>query len=140
MVKTRKRGTKWQYEIYVGLDPITKKEKRISKSGFKTEREAKAAARLIELEIANGTYIKESNMSFETFAQEWLKYYRRSGVKANSIRLREKEMKHFSNVWDSYPINGISKKMYLDRIYDLSNSVSRNYLRGIHACGKLIFR
>ena len=52
------------------LDPLTKKRKEISKGGFKTQREAKAAARLVELEIQNGTFTKESDMPFEQFTQD----------------------------------------------------------------------
>ena len=37
-----------------------------TKGGFKTQREAKAAARLVEFQKENGTFIKESNMPFET--------------------------------------------------------------------------
>ncbi|WP_220478656.1 Arm DNA-binding domain-containing protein [Peribacillus huizhouensis] len=79
------------------MDPLTKKRKEISKRGFKTQREAKAVARLVELEIQNGTFTIESDKPFDQFAQGWLKTYSRSGVKISSVRAREKEMKHFTS-------------------------------------------
>ncbi|WP_342006840.1 Arm DNA-binding domain-containing protein [Bacillus subtilis] len=82
----------------------------MSKGGFKTKKDAQAAARLVELQKDHGTLIKESDMSFETFANDWLKTYSRSGVKISSVRAREKEMKHFIVVWGPYPINKITKK------------------------------
>jgi hypothetical protein len=91
MAKFRQRGKTWSYNIYLGLDPLTKKCKEISKGGFKTQREAKAAARLVELEIQNGTFTKESDMPFEQFSQDWLKTHSRSGMKISSVRAREKE-------------------------------------------------
>ncbi|HZG72781.1 MAG TPA: Arm DNA-binding domain-containing protein, partial [Chondromyces sp.] len=103
MAKFKQRGKNWSYHIYLGTDPLTKKRLEISKGGFKTKKEAQAAARLIELQKDNGTLIKESNLSFETFAKDWLKTYSRSGVKISSVRAREKEMKHFISVWGSYP-------------------------------------
>ncbi len=112
MEKFRQRGKTWSYHIYLGLDPLTKKRKEISKGGFKTQREAKAAARLVELEIENGTFIKESDMPFEQFAQDWLKTYSCSGVKITSVGAREKEMKHFTSVWGPYPISRITKKRF----------------------------
>lgn len=36
MAKFRQRGKTWSYHIYLGLDPLTKKRKEISKGGFKT--------------------------------------------------------------------------------------------------------
>jgi integrase len=55
-------------------------------------------------------------------------------------RARDKELKHFINVWGPYPISRITKKMYQDRIIDLSEQYSHNYMDGIHACGRMIFR
>jgi integrase len=140
MAKLRQRGKTWSYHIYLGMDPLTKKRKEISKGGFKTQREAKAAARLIELEIQNGTFTKESDIPFEQFAQDWLKMYSRSGVKISSVRAREKEMKHFIFVWGHYPISRITKKMYEERILELNEKYSKNYMDGIHACGRMIFQ
>ncbi|PEF41259.1 site-specific integrase [Bacillus sp. AFS094228] len=79
-------------------------------------------------------------MPFEQFAQDWLKTYSRSGVKISSVRAREKEMKHFTSVWGPYPISRITKKMYEERILDLNEKYSQNYIDGIHACGRMIFR
>ena len=140
MAKFKQRGKNWSYHIYLGTDPLTKKRLEISKGGFKTKKEAQAAARLIELQKDNGTLIKESNLSFETFAKDWLKTYSRSGVKISSVRAREKEMKHFISVWGSYPISKITKKMYEDRLLELNEQYSHNYVGGIHACGRMIFR
>ncbi|GHH99761.1 site-specific integrase [Neobacillus kokaensis] len=140
MAKFKQRGKTWSYHIYLGIDPLTKKRKEISKGGFKTKKEAQAAARLVELAKDNGTLIKESDMPFEQFAQDWLKTYSRSGVKISSVRAREKEMKHFTSVWGPFPISRITKEMYEERILELNEKYSQNYMDGIHACGRMIFR
>jgi integrase len=140
MAQIIQRGKTWTYKVYMGVDPLTKRRKYESKGGFKTQREAKAAARLVEHQKESGTFIKESDMPFEQFAKDWLKTYSRSGVKVSSVRAREKEMKQFINVWGPYPISKITKKMYQERIIDLSEQYSQNYLDGIHACGRMIFR
>jgi integrase len=113
---------------------------KLQRAGFKTKKEAQAAARNIEQEKDNGTLIKESNISFENFSYDWLKTYGRSWVKVSSVRARDKEMKHFISVWGPYSISRITKKMYQDRIFDLSEQHSQNYMDGIHACGRMIFR
>ncbi|MCK1986267.1 MULTISPECIES: site-specific integrase [Peribacillus] len=140
MAKFKQRGDTWTYYVYLGIDPLTKKRMEISKGGFKTKKEAVAAARIVEMEKENGTLVKASRMSFEEFAKDWLKSYSRSGVKVSSVRAREKEMKHFINVWGPFPIGRITKKMYQDRIMDLSEKYSRNYMDGIHATGRMIFK
>lgn len=140
MAQIVQRGKTWTYRVYIGVDPLTKKRVYESKGGFKTQKEAKAAARLVELQKENGTFIKESDMPFEKFAQDWLKSYSRSGVKISSVRARKKEMSKFIEKWSVYPISRITKKMYRDRIMDLSEQYSPNYMDGIHACGRMIFR
>jgi integrase len=134
------RGKTWTYKVYLGVNPLTKKRDYTTKGGFKTQKEAKAAARLVEIQKENGTFVRESNTPFEQFASDWLKTYGRSGVKISSVRAREKEMQHFIKVWGPYPISRITKKMYQDRILDLFEQYSQNYMDGIHACGRMIFR
>lgn len=139
MAQFRQRGKTWTYVIDLGIDPLTKKRRQVSRGGFKTQREAKAAARIIELEIQNGTFVKESDMPFEQFANDWLKTYSRS-VKVSTLRTKTIQLKHLINVWGPYPIYKITKKMYEDRIYELSEQFSPDYLSGIHAVGRMVFR
>ncbi|MFF5812565.1 hypothetical protein ACFY5J_13905 [Peribacillus butanolivorans] len=49
-------------------------------------------------------------------------------------------MKHFTSVWGPYPISRITKKMYEERILELNEKYSQNYMDGIHTWGKMIFR
>lgn len=140
MAKFKQRGKTWSYHVYLGIDPLTRKRLEISKGGFKTKKEAQAAARIIELDKENGTLVKDSKLSFEKFANDWLKTYSRSGVKVSSVRAREKEMKHFISVWGPFKISQITKKMYQNRMLDLSEKYSKNYMDGIAATGRMIFR
>ncbi|MFD1170509.1 site-specific integrase [Oceanobacillus caeni] len=138
MAYYRNRNGKWSYTVSLGMDPLTQKQKQITKSGFATKKEAISAARKVELEIENGTFIKETTMTFEAFTSEWIKYYSQS-VKISSVRARSKEMKHFISVWGPYPLKKITKRIYQKRIVELSEKYSRNYMSGIHACGRMIF-
>ncbi|MEC3814162.1 Arm DNA-binding domain-containing protein [Bacillus altitudinis] len=101
-IHKRKNG-KWAYTVSIGIDPLTKKQKRITKSGFASKKEANSAARKLEEEIENGTFVKETKMTFEAFSQEWLSVYAQNS-KVSSVRARSKEMKHFVSVWGPYPL------------------------------------
>ncbi|UZJ78749.1 tyrosine-type recombinase/integrase [Fictibacillus sp. KU28468] len=83
-------------------------------------------------------FIKETKMTFDSFAQDWIKVYAQN-AKISSVRARSKEMKHFIKVWGPYPLKKISKQIYQRRIVELSEKYSRNYVSGIHACGRMIF-
>ncbi|MFJ7941561.1 Arm DNA-binding domain-containing protein [Peribacillus sp. NPDC096622] len=139
MAYIRKRSNgKWAYTVSLGIDSLTQKQKQKTKSGFATKKEAVSAARKVEAEIENGAFVKETKMTFKSFAEDWIMVYAQNS-KISSVRARSKEMKHFISVWGTYPLKKISKQMYQKRIVELSEKYSRNYLSGIHACGRMIF-
>jgi hypothetical protein len=43
-------------------------------------------------------------------------------------------------VWGSFPLNKITRQLYQKGITVLSEQFSKNYLSGIHACGRMIFK
>ncbi|WP_236693866.1 Arm DNA-binding domain-containing protein [Sporosarcina globispora] len=71
----KRSNGKWAYTVSCGIDPLTKKPKQITKSGFATKKDATSAARKVEAEVENGTFIKETKMTFESFTQDWIKVY-----------------------------------------------------------------
>jgi integrase len=136
-IRQRSNG-KWSYTVSLGIDPITNKQKQVTKSGFSTKKEAVSAARKVEAEVETGEFLKETKMSFEAFTKEWINAYAQS-AKISSVRARSKEMKHFISIWGPLPLKKITKQMYQRRIIELSKKYSKNYLSGIHACGRMIF-
>lgn len=66
-----KKRTTYAYSIEAGLDPITGKRKRISKSGFKTAKEARQAAQPILNKLLLGQNIIESNITFSEYIDKW---------------------------------------------------------------------
>ncbi|WP_066057299.1 site-specific integrase [Robertmurraya korlensis] len=133
-----KRDKKWGYTVSLGIDPLTKRQKQKTKATFKTRKEAVSAARKLEAEIENGTYVEETKMTFEAFARQWIENYALN-AKISSVRARSKEMNLFISEWGPYPLKKISKQVYHRRIIELSEKYSRNYVSGIHACGRMIF-
>ena len=50
--------------MYLGIDPLTGKQKRTMKRGFKTIKEAELALARIKLDIANGTNLQKHTKKF----------------------------------------------------------------------------
>ena len=48
---TKKGETRYLFQTYLGIDPATGKEKRTTRRGFKTIKEAKAAERDLLLDV-----------------------------------------------------------------------------------------
>lgn len=79
---TTKNGeTRYLFQTYLGIDPITGKERRTTRRGFKTIKEAKQAERNLLLDVEeNGLPSNQSDgfqdPTFEELAQLWLENYK----------------------------------------------------------------
>lgn len=79
---TTKNGeTRYLFQTYLGIDPATGKERRTTRRGFKTMKEAKQAERNLLLDVEeNGLSSNQSDgfqdPTFEELAQLWLENYK----------------------------------------------------------------
>lgn len=79
---TTKNGeTRYLFQTYLGIDPLTGKERRTTRRGFKTQKEAKQAERKLLLDVEeNGLPSNQSDgfrdPTFEELASLWLENYR----------------------------------------------------------------
>nr|DAI73201.1 MAG TPA: RECOMBINASE CRE [Caudoviricetes sp.] len=79
---TTKNGeTRYLFQTYLGIDPSTGKERRTTRRGFKTQKEAKQAERNLLLDVEeNGLPSNQSggfqDPTFEELAQLWLENYK----------------------------------------------------------------
>ncbi|SFC42772.1 Arm DNA-binding domain-containing protein [Bacillus sp. UNCCL81] len=141
MANIRKRNNTYEYRIYLPKDPLTGKRREITKGGFKSKSEAKAAALQIEWQIENGTYLSETNVTFSQVFDDWLISYRTSNVKPGTIHSKMNIIKaHFLPVWGTYPIQKITNKMFDQRMNELAKNHKVSTLRNIKIAGNLIFK
>lgn len=80
MVKIRsyelKNGQKrYMFQLYIGVDPLTDKEQRTTRRGFKTKKEAELTLARLKLEIDKGNYKKESAETFQEVYKLWINQY-----------------------------------------------------------------
>lgn len=105
---TTKNGeTRYLFQTYLGIDPITNKERRTTRRGFKTIKEAKQAERNLLLDVEeNGLPSNQSDgfqdPTFEELAQLWLENYKTT-VKPSTfenVRVKVEKMteEHFKEL------------------------------------------
>lgn len=72
-----KNGQKrYMFQIYVGVDPLTGKEQRTTRRGFKTKKEAQLALSRLQLEIDNGTFRKRTAETYQDMYELWIEQYK----------------------------------------------------------------
>lgn len=78
---TKNEETRYLFQTYLGIDPLTGKERRTTRRGFKTMKEAKQAERNLLLDVEeNGLPSNQSDgfrdPTFEELASLWLENYK----------------------------------------------------------------
>lgn len=73
---TKDGETRYMLQAYLGVDPFTGKQKRTTRRGFKTQKEAKKAERELLLSVEeNGFTDHSSKPTFKEVADLWLESY-----------------------------------------------------------------
>nr|WP_144922693.1 tyrosine-type recombinase/integrase [Paenibacillus bovis] len=133
---------KWEFVIDIGKDPKTGERRQETKGGFNTRQEAEAAAAALITDVNNGTYIKESNLLFKDFTEQWLSYYiQRNAPKPGTIRLRRYSINKLLNYFAHIKLKNITEEMYQAALDDLKDQdFSKSTIEGVHTTGKMIFK
>lgn len=124
-------NSSWAYIMDVGTDPKTGKRKQKKKSGFKTKKE-----------LSEGVYVKESDITFEQFAYEWLIIYQQqNNVKESTVRIRKHEIKRLLDYFAKIKLSSITRHQYQHAINDLKErGYALNTLKGAYRTGRMIFK
>ncbi|MDR1701655.1 MAG: site-specific integrase [Sporomusaceae bacterium] len=141
MAYFRKRGSNWSFTLELGKDIKTGKRKQKTAGGFRTKKEAQLAAAEIEKSLAEGTYVSETDLTLQQFAQEWLSLYR-DNVKESSYRIRKYESACLLKVLgEKSKLKDITPRLYQQALSSLKNEgYAVKTITGIHGTGRLIFR
>jgi len=84
---------RYMFQVYVGVDPLTGKEKRTTRRGFKTKKEAQLALSRIQLEIDNGTFGKKVVETYEDVYKLWIEQYENK-VEESTFEKTNRYFKH----------------------------------------------
>ncbi|GKV70228.1 site-specific integrase [Sporosarcina sp. NCCP-2716] len=122
-------------------DPATGKRKQIWRRG-KTKREAMdrvtEAIRSMKEEGIDQRIGR--TMTFDDLAAEWLITYALTGVKRNTVRIREKEIQILNRYVAKMPIGNITHSVYQRVLNDLAPLYARTTLQGVNVTAGMIFR
>lgn len=143
MASYSNRGTKrkpnWQYRVIVGKDPLTGKYKRVSKSGFRSKKDAEHAADILERQVHNGGYLEPVKITFQELATQWIDHYS-VDAKESSVRARQKAVNVAINEFGEYQLYQITKNVYQTFIDNMSKKYSKNYVDSIHSSSDMAFQ
>lgn len=126
---TKNGGIRYLFQTYLGIDPITGKERRTTRRGFKTMKEAKQAERNLLLDVEeNGLPSNQSDgfrdPTFEELASLWLENYRTTVKPSTFENVRSKVEKMTEEHFDGLKLKKITVA-YCQRVVI---ELSKNYV------------
>lgn len=140
MAYFRKRGDKWSFTVDIGVDPISGKRKQKTSSGYATKKEAQAEANKILHELGTGTYIKETEVSFTAYGEEWIEAYKATGrVKKSTVRSRKMIVDILSRYFSNAKVKDITRKVYQKTLNKMKPDYSDNTMSTIHGVARMMF-
>lgn len=81
---------RYMFQVYLGLNPLTGKETRTTRRGFKTKKEATLQLARVRLEFeTQGQIVRDKRMKFKEAAESWLAVYKQTKVKQNTYEQNE---------------------------------------------------
>lgn len=131
-INVRKRGQKWQYQFEAAK--VEGKRKQITKSGFKTKKEALEAGVKALAEYNNsGSHFKPSEISVSDYLDYWLKNYVELNSRINTITLYkaiiENYLKPSLGVYKLKSLTPSILQSYINKRY--INGVSKSVMKSI---------
>lgn len=103
-----KNGEKrYMFQIYVGVNPLTGKEQRTTRRGFKTQKEAQLALSRLRLEIDNGTFRKVTAETYQDMYDLWIVQYEKTVEESTFVKTKELFKNHILPAMGDYRIDKI---------------------------------
>jgi integrase len=129
----KKKKPNWEYRIYY-TDRKTGKQKEISKAGFKTKAEAKAAAIEEESRVNYYGFSENGTEKVDSFFEKWLEIYKKPHVKPMTYEVQEQNVRiNILPRWGNYKLNEIERTEYKEWIIELGSDYSEGTIRRIHS-------
>ena len=128
-VNVRKRGTKWQYQFEATI--VNGKRKQITKSGFKTKKEALEAGAKALSEYNNcGFSFQPSEISVSDYFDYWIQEYAAVNLKSTTVENYKKKIKlHLKPALGLYKLKSLTPAILQEFINKKFNEgFSRNTL------------
>ncbi|MFS0688759.1 site-specific integrase [Sporosarcina sp. 179-K 8C2 HS] len=105
--KLKNGDLRYEFPAYLGVDPLTGKQKRTMKRGFKTRKEAELALARLKLHVANGTYQQERAETYQEVSDLWVRQYEKTVEESTFVKTTGIFKNHILPVMGDYKIEKI---------------------------------
>lgn len=124
------------FQIYLGTDPLTGKQRNTTRRGFKTKREAQLEYNRLKVQVADGTYKQSSNKTFDDMYDMWIYQYEKTVEESTFVKTEGLFKNHILPAMGAYRLESITleicQKHYDEWAEKLKNaSVLKHYTQNV---------
>lgn len=132
-IKQQENG-KWRYRIRYKENG---KFREVSKSGFRTKRDAQSAANEIERQYMNGIQIGNNSVLMEDYLKEWLEVFKKPNIKQSTYMRIERSIRlHILPTFGMMRLNEIKRTDVVKWVISLrethATETAKNHLTVLH--------
>jgi integrase len=128
--KTADNELRYEFQLYLGIDPQTGRKKRTRRRGFKTKKSAELALSRLKLELANkGTLKRDNNILFSKVYNEWFEQYVNTVRESTYTKTQGMFNKHILPAFGDKRIRTITIDQVQRAVNKWFKATSKNYKR-----------
>ena len=132
--KLKSGETRYKFSIYLGLDPLTRKEMRTTRRGFKTIKQAQ----IEYIKLSTDGIVNKENTTFKEVATEWLSIYEDTVKPATFLKAEGLFRNHLYPYIGNRKINSIDP-LIMQKLITLKSTEIKEF-RLINTYASRVFR
>lgn len=137
----KKNGDKaWMFQVYAGINPMTGRKRNTTRRGFRTQAEAKAAAKKLEAQLQeeSAQATETINYSFKEIYKLWYSQYKLTVKETTAASTKLYFRKHILPEFGDYYISAIDP-IFCQKVIDKWATNSPGMVRLFRAYTKQVF-
>lgn len=133
-------NTLYQFQLYLGTDPLTGKKKRTRRRGFKTQKEARLVLSRLEIQLQKGELnsMANQNSTFNEVYDLWFTQYKQTVKESTWVTTERIFRLHITPVFGDYRIYKITIRHCQQAINDWFNAGLSKYHTFLNYVGKVL--
>ncbi|GGD04013.1 site-specific integrase [Enterococcus wangshanyuanii] len=109
--KLKDGSKKWLFKTYLGIDPVTGKQITTTRRGFRTNKEAILAEKMLQHEFIEEGFNRKGSSTFEDAYKMWFDSYKNTVKETTSMKTEMHFDKHILPIFGSLLIDKIDMKL-----------------------------
>jgi hypothetical protein len=107
---------RYEFQVYIGVDPLTGLEQRTTRRGFKTKKEAELALARLKLEISKGTFRKQTAETYQDVFNIWVTHYEKTVEESTFVKTMGLFQNHILPALGKYKIEKMNMMFVNDTL------------------------